>query len=103
MIKIRFMIKLIYPKFWQSRNLIAYLLWPLSLLYSFAGYIRRLTADPIKIPAKVICVGNISIGGTGKTQIVILLAQLLSKMNINFIIKSNYKLTYFSNIDSTFT
>lgn len=80
------MIKLLYPKFWQSRNLIAYLLWPLSLLYSFAGYIRRLTADPIKIPAKVICVGNISIGGTGKTQIVILLAQLLSKMNINFII-----------------
>lgn len=80
------MIKLIYPKFWQSKNLYAYLLWPFSLLYCFAGYLRRVIARPIKIPCKVICVGNISVGGTGKTQIVIMLAQLFSKMNINFII-----------------
>ncbi|MDN3031052.1 MAG: tetraacyldisaccharide 4'-kinase [Candidatus Tisiphia sp.] len=80
------MIRLIYPKFWQSKNIIAYLLLPLSWLYLFASYLRRITARPIIFPCKVICVGNISIGGTGKTQIVIFLAQLLKAINIDFII-----------------
>ncbi len=80
------MIRLIYPKFWQTKNIIAYLLLPLSWLYLFASYLRRITARPIIFPCKVICVGNISIGGTGKTQIVIFLAQLLKAINIDFII-----------------
>jgi tetraacyldisaccharide 4'-kinase len=82
------MIKLIYPKFWQTKNIIAYLLLPLSWLYLFASYLRRITARPIIFPCKVICVGNISVGGTGKTQIVIFLAQLLKAINIDFIIIS---------------
>ncbi|MFU7501055.1 MAG: tetraacyldisaccharide 4'-kinase, partial [Candidatus Tisiphia sp.] len=69
------MIRLIYPKFWQTKNIIAYLLLPLSWLYLFASYLRRIIARPIIFPCKVICVGNISIGGTGKTQIVIFLAK----------------------------
>jgi tetraacyldisaccharide 4'-kinase len=80
------MVRLIYPKFWQSKNIIAYLLWPLSCLYLLAGYVRKIIARPILFPCKVICVGNISVGGTGKTQIVIFLAKLLTKLNINFII-----------------
>ncbi|MCC8416625.1 MAG: tetraacyldisaccharide 4'-kinase [Rickettsia endosymbiont of Gnoriste bilineata] len=82
------MIRLIYPKFWQSKNIIAYLLLPLSWLYLFASYLRRVTSRPIIFPCKVICVGNISIGGTGKTQIVIFLAKLLKAVNIDFIIIS---------------
>ncbi len=80
------MIKLVYPKFWQTRNIIAYLLLPLSLLYLLASYIRRITACPVLFPCKVICVGNVTIGGTGKTQIVIFLAQLFKTLNIDFII-----------------
>lgn len=80
------MVRLIYPKFWQTKNIISYLLWPLSYLYLLAGYIRKITARPILFPCKVICVGNITIGGTGKTQIVIFLAKLLTKLNIDFII-----------------
>lgn len=80
------MIKLLYPKFWQKRNITAYVLFPLSLIYQFLGYLRRVLASPIKLPAKVICVGNCSIGGTGKTQIVIYLAKLLTAKNINFVI-----------------
>ncbi|WP_341756944.1 MULTISPECIES: tetraacyldisaccharide 4'-kinase [unclassified Candidatus Tisiphia] len=82
------MIRLIYPKFWQTKNIIAYLLLPLSWLYFFASYLRRITARPIIFPCKVICVGNITIGGTGKTQIVLFLAQLLKAINIDFIIIS---------------
>ncbi|WP_342270561.1 tetraacyldisaccharide 4'-kinase [Rickettsia endosymbiont of Orchestes rusci] len=80
------MIKLLYPKFWQSRNIIAYLLWPFSLIYLFISSLRKFFARTVIFPAKVICVGNISVGGTGKTQIVIHLAKLLSAKNIKFVI-----------------
>ncbi|MDD9335413.1 MAG: tetraacyldisaccharide 4'-kinase [Rickettsiaceae bacterium] len=80
------MIRLIYPKFWYTKNIIAYLLLPLSWLYLFASYLRKIIARPIIFPCKVICVGNISIGGTGKTQIVIFLAKMLKAINIDFII-----------------
>ncbi|XVN42176.1 MAG: tetraacyldisaccharide 4'-kinase [Candidatus Rickettsia vulgarisii] len=80
------MIKLLYPKFWQTRNIIAYLLLPFSWIYFLASYIRKIIACPIRFPCKVICVGNITIGGTGKTQIVAFLARSLKAKNINFII-----------------
>jgi len=80
------MIKLLYPEFWQKRNAIAYLLLPLSLIYRLLGFLRRTFANPIKLPAKVICVGNCSVGGTGKTQIVMYLANLLKAKNVNFVI-----------------
>ncbi|HJD59138.1 MAG TPA: tetraacyldisaccharide 4'-kinase [Rickettsia endosymbiont of Omalisus fontisbellaquei] len=80
------MIKLLYPKFWQRRNIIAYLLLPISLIYQFLGYLRAGLARPIMLPAKVICVGNCSVGGTGKTQIVIYLAKLLKAKKVSFVI-----------------
>ncbi|MFP3017785.1 MAG: tetraacyldisaccharide 4'-kinase [Candidatus Tisiphia sp.] len=80
------MIRLIYPKFWHTKTIISYLLLPLSWLYLFFSYLRKIIARPIIFPCKVICVGNISIGGTGKTQIVIFLAKVLKAINIDFII-----------------
>lgn len=80
------MIKLFYPKFWQKRNIIAHILFPLSLIYQFLGFLRRILARPITLPTEVICVGNCSIGGTGKTQIVMYLAKLFKSKNINFVI-----------------
>jgi len=80
------MFKLIYPKFWQRRTLISYLLWPLSQIYRILGIIRYLFAKPVRFKAKVICVGNINVGGTGKTQIAIWLANFLTKKDINFIV-----------------
>lgn len=80
------MFKLIYPKFWQHRTLVSYLLWPLSQIYRVLGIIRYLLAKPVRFNAKVICIGNINVGGTGKTQIAIWLAEFLTKKNINFIV-----------------
>ncbi|XVN40361.1 MAG: tetraacyldisaccharide 4'-kinase [Rickettsia endosymbiont of Argas persicus] len=80
------MMKLLYPKFWQKRNIIAYLLLPLSIIFQLLGWLRHILANPITLPAKVICVGNCSVGGTGKTQIVIHLAKLLKSRGINFVI-----------------
>jgi tetraacyldisaccharide 4'-kinase len=80
------MVKLIYPQFWQERKLISYLLLPFSILYFIASKLRALFAIKIIFPAKVICVGNISVGGTGKTQIVIYLAKWLSRLGVEFVI-----------------
>jgi tetraacyldisaccharide 4'-kinase len=82
------MIKLYYPKFWQKKSLLSYILLPLGLVFLLLGYIRKCIVKPIKFPAFTICVGNVTIGGTGKTQIIITLAKEFVKRNINFIIFS---------------
>lgn len=80
------MFALRYPKFWQSKNFFAYILLPFGYIYLLLGFIRRVFASSVKLNARVICVGNATIGGTGKTQLVIKLAQEFRKRNINFII-----------------
>lgn len=67
------------PKFWfQNIGLRSKLLWPLSLLWQ-AKTRSRLKQSGIRINIPVICVGNISMGGTGKTPTAIFLAQKLSE------------------------
>lgn len=67
---------------WQGRGLLACLLWPLSMLFLLLLTVRRTlyTAGLLKrtrLAVPVIVVGNIFVGGTGKTPLVIwLLAQL---------------------------
>lgn len=68
--------------YWANVNPLSLLLLPLSLLFcSIAGlrrllYKRGLKAS-IRVPAPVIVVGNISVGGTGKTPLVIRICHLL--------------------------
>ena len=70
-------------KFWYRRGLLAWLLWPASAIFSIAVVIRKLlykvrifkSAHP-GIP--VIVVGNITVGGSGKTPLVIWIAEQLT-------------------------
>ncbi|HEY2566222.1 MAG TPA: tetraacyldisaccharide 4'-kinase [Candidatus Aquirickettsiella sp.] len=62
----------------------AYLLWPLSFIYRIFIFVRRkfyqfhfLKINYLSIP--IIVVGNITIGGTGKTPVVIALALFLKE------------------------
>lgn len=80
------MIKLVYPKFWSSNGFIPILLTPLSWLYCTLGFFRKILTTPIKLNAKVICIGNITVGGTGKTQIVESLAKYYKEQNKNILI-----------------
>lgn len=80
------MIKLVYPKFWASNGLIPILLTPLSWIYRCLGFFRKITANPIKLDAKVICIGNITVGGTGKTQIVESLAKYYKEQNKSILV-----------------
>ncbi|MCP5196044.1 MAG: tetraacyldisaccharide 4'-kinase [Gammaproteobacteria bacterium] len=65
-----------------SLNLVAVLLWPLSLLFGVAVRGRRLLykhglLHSEAVGAPVVVVGNISVGGTGKTPLVARLVELL--------------------------
>ena len=70
----------------NPRGLILGLLLPLSLLYR-AGVAARSFLYEIgllkqrRLSAKVISVGNVTVGGTGKTPLVIYLAENLSRQN----------------------
>ena len=62
--------------YWQTRNGVAWALLPLSWLYCLVVALRRaayrsgmLVSRGLPVP--VIVVGNISVGGTGKTPLVI--------------------------------
>lgn len=80
------MIKLTYPSFWSKRNIVSWLLIAFSWIYQLLGNLRKLLVKPVKLPCFVICIGNISVGGTGKTQLVAWLAKNLRKKNCNFLI-----------------
>ena len=64
------------PKYFKKKGVIACLLWPLSLLWQASIWIReKLASPPYKSRVPVICVGNLVVGGSGKTPIVITLAE----------------------------
>lgn len=67
--------KLSTPRWWYSRDgksgaVARLLLWPLSLAWAAATARRIARAHPIDPGVPVICVGNLTLGGTGKTPVV---------------------------------
>jgi tetraacyldisaccharide 4'-kinase len=69
-------------KFWSRRGAIAWLLWPASLVFGFMVLARRLlygmrVLKSVHPGIPVIVVGNLTVGGTGKTPLVIWIAELL--------------------------
>ena len=67
---------------WYRPNQIKWLLWPLASIYRVAMGIRRLQyrlglKPVVTLPVPVIIVGNITVGGTGKTPLVVWLASEL--------------------------
>ena len=75
--------KLKKPKFWDYKkpNLYSYLLLPFSIILSL---VSKITSKPKSTNPKIktICIGNIYIGGTGKTSLVIKIKEILEKRNI---------------------
>ena len=59
------------PKFWDNDvpNIFAYLLYPLTFLIQFLNFLKiKPKSKNFKI--KTICIGNIYVGGTGKTSLI---------------------------------
>ena len=81
------------PLFWDKPNLTlcAYLLLPITLLYYLIFNIKKVFSKRKIFPTKIICVGNIYLGGTGKTPLSDKISNLLKKYYKVAIIKKNYK------------
>jgi tetraacyldisaccharide 4'-kinase len=75
--------KLKKPKFWDYKkpSFFSYLLLPFSII---VGLITKIKSKPKFSNSKIktICVGNIYIGGTGKTSLAIKIKEILDKNNI---------------------
>ncbi|MDB3904330.1 tetraacyldisaccharide 4'-kinase [Candidatus Pelagibacter sp.] len=71
------------PKFWDQKkpNILAYLLLPISILLDLLKFLR-LNKKTKKSKIKTIIVGNIYLGGTGKTSLSIKINELLSDRKI---------------------
>jgi tetraacyldisaccharide 4'-kinase len=67
------------PQFWdRPAGLVAGLLSPLGAVWEAAGRLHRRLARPYCAPIPVVCVGNLVVGGAGKTPVALALGQWLS-------------------------
>ncbi len=72
------------PIFWKNNNTISNILAPLSCIYYFARYIHIKISKEYKSDLNIICVGNITAGGNGKTPVALKIADILKENNISF-------------------
>ena len=80
------------PKFWDYKkpNLYSYLLIPIAKFLQLIINLKKKT-NPKKFKIKTICIGNIYLGGTGKTSLAIKINKILNKKNIkSCFIKKKY-------------
>jgi len=80
------------PKFWDQKkpNFLSYILFPLTLLIRVNNFFLKFFPKNKFKQIKTICVGNIYLGGTGKTPISLKLYKLLKAKNYNTIIGKKY-------------
>lgn len=69
------------PEFWSKRSagasLTALILAPLGWVYGATVACRSSLSRPYRSGAKVVCIGNLTVGGTGKTPVAIEVGRLL--------------------------
>ena len=82
------------PKFWDKNqiSLFAIMLLPISLCIKLAIAIKKKIIKKFSFSIPIICVGNIYLGGTGKTPLCIELYAILKNLNKNpAFIRKKYK------------
>ena len=73
------------PKFWDKNqvSLFSILLFPIALLIKLLNFFKRSITKTYQCSIPVICVGNIYLGGTGKTPLCIEIFSILKDLNMN--------------------
>ena len=83
------------PKFWDYKNpnIYSYLLLPISIVIQIIYFLKTRLYKKQKFNIKTVCIGNIYIGGTGKTSLSLKLNEILIKKKI----RSCFIKKYYSN------
>ena len=75
------------PEFWYKKNIISklqiILLYPFSILWIFVDEFKRYFSKTYKSKLKVVCIGNMTVGGTGKTPFSIYTFKILKNLGYN--------------------
>ena len=73
------------PKFWDKNKIsfFSVLLLPIAFLIKFLVFFKSLLTKRYKSSIPIICVGNIYLGGTGKTPLCIEIFSILKDLNLN--------------------
>jgi len=77
--------KFFKPKFWDKNQIsfFSILLFPITLLIKLLIFFRKIFIKKYQLSIPIICVGNIYLGGTGKTPLCIELFSILKSLNKN--------------------
>ena len=96
--------KLNKPKFWEKKNIISILLLPLSIAYLLIFSLVKKITKPKEFNIPVLCVGNIYLGGTGKTPLTRKIFNIIKSLNKNpYISKSYLELLESINLNDKFS
>ena len=72
------------PEFWYKNDLIAklksFLLFPFSMIWILVSIIKKNFVKKYKSNLKVVCIGNLNVGGTGKTPFAIQTYKVLQSL-----------------------
>ena len=77
------------PNFWQTKNFISIFLFPLTLITLSINFLKKFNIKK-HFKIKTICIGNLTVGGTGKTSLAVELNKLLRDKFKTVFIKKNY-------------
>ena len=84
--------KLYKPKFWDHKNFISLSLFPVSLIIQLIILLKKKFTKISSFKIPIVCIGNIYVGGTGKTPLSILVSKELSEIGKKpAIIRKYYK------------
>ena len=86
------------PKFWDKNqiSLFSILLYPIALLIKASSFFKRSVTKTYQCSIPIICVGNIYLGGTGKTPLCIELYSILKSLNKNpAFIRKKYESSFY--------
>ena len=68
--------KIVFHRRFSGWTILAWLCWPIALVYLIGvWFARKFASPPVKLAVPVISIGNITVGGTGKTPTVEFIAR----------------------------
>ena len=87
---------MLFPNFWletkHKQSLYPYLLYPISICWMALGKLKIQLTSSYQSPLPVICVGNLTVGGNGKTPTALKIRSLLGDLGYKpHIVSRGYK------------